>query len=118
MVSSTVDRGRLQEIYGEFGLDWQWVRSAIIEAFSDETRREAMTEGTDIFRVLIKTLLKSGIITDRTRHVYAQWVDMSELQREDDEVVGTEVAESAMDVLRDINQGRKKIGKALRSVRL
>ncbi len=118
LLFNLINAEQKQEIYGEFGLDWKWVRSAIIEAFSDETRREAMTEGTDIFRVLIKTLLKSGIITDRTRHVYAQWVDMSELQREEDEVVGTDVAESAMDVLRDINQGRKKIGKALRSVRL
>ena len=77
-----------------------------------------MTESTDIFRVLIKTLLKSGIITDRTRHIYAQWVDMDELHREAPEVVGTDVAMETMDVLRDINSGRKKIGKALRTVQL
>jgi len=118
LLFNLINSEQKQEIYGEFGLDWKWVRSAVLEAFSDETRREAMTEGTDIFRVLIKTLLKSGIITERTRPVYAQWVDMSELQREDDEVVGTDVAESAIEVLRDINQGRKKIGKALRTVRL
>ena len=77
-----------------------------------------MTRNTYCFRVLIKTLLKAGIITERTRPVYAQWVDMDELNREEAEVVGTDVALAAMDVLRDINGGRKKIGKALRTVRL
>ncbi|MFT5441426.1 MAG: 1,2-phenylacetyl-CoA epoxidase catalytic subunit [Myxococcota bacterium] len=118
LLFNLINSEQKQEIYTEFGLDWKWVRSAIIEAFSDETRREAMTESTDIFRVLIKTLLKAGIITDRTRHVYAQWVDMNELHREAPEVVGTDVAESTMEVLRDINRSRKKIGKALRTVEL
>lgn len=116
LLFNLINAEQKQEIYAEFDLDWQWVRSAVLEAFGDENRRAAMTEGTDIFRVLIKTLLKAGIITDRTRHIYAQWVDMNELSREAPEVVGTDVAESAMEVLRDINRGRKKIGKSLRSV--
>jgi hypothetical protein len=77
-----------------------------------------MTDSTDIFRVLIKTLLHAGIITDRTQHIYAQWVDMNELQGEAPEVVGTDVAEATIETLRDINRGRKRIGKALRSVQL
>ena len=65
--------------------------------------------------VLIKTLLKAGIITERTRPVYAAWVDMDELSRESDEVAGQAVADAAMIELRDINQGRKKIGRAQRA---
>jgi hypothetical protein len=64
--------------------------------------------------VLIKTLLKAGIITDRTRATYAAWVDMDELAAEEDEVVGTDVAEEGIQYLRDINQGRKRIGRGLR----
>ena len=116
LLFNLINAEQKQEIYREFGLDWKWVRSAVIEAFSDEDRRNAMTESTDIFRVLIKTLLKAGIITDRTKPVYAQWVDMAELNREEAEVVGTDVAQDTMAMLRDINRGRKKIGKALRSV--
>jgi len=118
LLFNLINAEQKQDIYAEFGLDWKWVRSAVMEAFSDETRREGMTDSTDIFRVLIKTLLKCGIITDRTRHVYAQWVDMNELNREAPEVVGTDVAERTIEILRDINRGRKKIGKALRSVEL
>ena len=64
--------------------------------------------------MLIKTLLKAGIITDRTRHVYAQWVDMEELAGESDEVAGAEVAAEATEVLREINSGRIKMGSRYR----
>ncbi len=73
-----------------------------------------MTENTNIFRVLIKTLLKAGIITERTRATYAQWVDMNELAAASDEVAGSDVAEQAIDTLRDINGNRKRIGKLAR----
>ena len=116
LLFNLVNAEQKQEIYPQFGLDWQWVRSAVLEAFTDADRRRPMTESTNIFRVLIKTLLKAGIITERTRPVYAAWVDMDELSRESDEVVGQDVAEAAMVELREINRGRKKIGRAQRSV--
>jgi hypothetical protein len=114
LLMNLVNAEQKQEIYHEFGLDWQWVRSSVLEAFTDSERRKAMTDSTNIFRVLIKTLLKAGIITDRTRATYAAWVDMDELAAEEDEVVGTDVAEEGIQYLRDINQGRKRIGRGLR----
>jgi len=109
LLHNLVNAEQKQVIYQQFGLDWQWVRSAIMESFGDEDRRKAMTESTNIFRVLIKTLLKAGIITDRTKPIYAAWVDMNELAREDDEVAGIEVAEAAMEDLKEINRGRKSM---------
>lgn len=102
-------------IYAQFGLDWQWVRSAVQEAFTDNDRRRLMRESTNIFRVLIKTLLNAGIITDRTKHVYAMWVDMDELRTEADVMVGDSIAEEGIAYLRDINRGRKPIGRALKA---
>ena len=81
----------------------------------DAERRDNLTQSTNIFRVLIKTLLKAGIITERTRPIYAAWVDMEELAGEDDEVVGVDVAEAGIEELREINRGRKRIGRAFRS---
>jgi hypothetical protein len=115
LLFNLVNAEQKQAIYGEFGLDWRWVRSAVLESFGDEDRRKNMTEGTNIFRVLIKTLLKAGIVTERTRPLYAQWVDMDELAGEGDEVVGTDVAESAIAELREINRGRQRLGRSLRS---
>ena len=114
LLFNLVNAEQKQEIYREFGLDWQWVRSAILEAFTDEHRRQEMTKNTNIFRVLIKTLLKAGLITDRTRPVYQAWVDMDELSGESDEVAGADVAAAAMEELKLINRGRQKMGSRFR----
>jgi hypothetical protein len=116
LLFNLINSEQKQEIYREFDLDWKWVRGAVLEAFTDEDRRQSMTENTNIFRVLIKTLLKAGIITDRTRAVYGQWVDMRELDMEDDEVVGADLAMDTVAELSQINAGRKKIGKNLKSM--
>jgi hypothetical protein len=115
LLFNLVNAEQKKEIYQEFDLDWQWVRGAVMEAFGDRDRRDNMTQSTNIFRVLIKTLLKSGIITERTRPIYARWVDMAELAGEEDEVVGTDIAEAAMDELREINRGRNRLARPLRS---
>jgi hypothetical protein len=114
LLFNLVNAEQKQEIYPEFGLDWQWVRGAVLEAFGEEDRRKAMTENTNIFRVLIKTLLKAGIITDRTKHVYGNWVNMAELHAEEDEVAGLDVAEAALKELAEINSQRRVMSKALR----
>jgi hypothetical protein len=114
LLFNLVNSEQKQHIYTRFGLDWQWVRSAVLEAFTDADRRRMMTRSTNIFRVLIKTLLKAGIITERTRATYATWVDMDELAREHDEVAGQDVADAAMVELQDLNRGRKKIGRGQR----
>ena len=106
LLFNLVNSEQKQEIYAEFGLDWRWVRSAVLESFGDADRRDNLRQQTNIFRVLVKTLLKAGIISERTRPVYAAWVDLDELAREDDEVVGLDVAEAAMDELRELNRGR------------
>ncbi len=116
LLFNLVNAEQKKDVYAKLGLDWEWVRDAILESFTNDKRRQMMTESTNIFRVLIKTLLKAGIITSRTKHIYASWVDMDELAREDDEVVGTDVAEAGIEELREINRGREKIGKVLRSI--
>ncbi len=116
LLFNLVNAEQKQHVYAKLGLDWEWVRDAIIESFTDDKRRAMMTESTNIFRVLIKTLLKAGIITSRTSATYAQWVDMDELAREDDEVVGTDVAEQGIAELREINRSRTKIGKVLKNM--
>lgn len=115
LLFNLVSAEQKQAIYPQFGLTWEWAHSAMREAFGDEERRESMTENTNIFRVLIKTLLKAGIITERTRPIYAQWVNMRELNAEDDEVAGMEVADFTVEELRAINAQRRPISRALRA---
>ena len=70
---------------------------------NDERSRERLKESTNIFRVLIKTLLNAGLITDRTRAFYATYVDMDELKAEGDRMVGDDIAEEGIKYLQEIN---------------
>ncbi|MEG9860881.1 MAG: ferritin-like domain-containing protein [Parvularculales bacterium] len=92
-------------IYGQFGLDWQDVMSEMLEAVTMDERREQMQRETNIFRVLVKTLLKAGIITERTRSFYATYVDMDELKSEGDHMIGDDIAEEGIAYLKTINFG-------------
>jgi hypothetical protein len=97
-------------IYAKYGLHWEWVRDAIKEVFSDEDRRAQLKDSTNIFRVLIKTLLNAGIITSRTAPLYAVWVDMKELEAEGEAIPGDIVADEMLVTLREINARRRRIG--------
>jgi len=73
-------------------------------------RREAMKEQTNIFRVLVKTLLNAGIITDRTKAFYAMYVDIEELRGEGDRTVGDDIAEEGIRHLQAINFRNRPAG--------
>ena len=98
-------------IYPKYDLDQEWVSEAVQEAFTDDMRRERMMESTDIFRVLVKTLVKAGIITDRTRDTYALWVDIDELKREEDTIVAADVVEAGIEELKEINSSKRTVVK-------
>ena len=89
--------------FEEFGIDPVWAQSVFMEAFTDAKIRKRLEDSTSIFRVLIKTLLKAGIITDRTRATYAAFVDMAELHAESDRMVGDDIAEEGIQYLQSIN---------------
>ena len=109
LLFNLINAEQKQVIYAKYGLDWQWVRDAVKESFSDDDRRNSLKESTNMFRVLIKTLLHAGIITSRTAPLYAVWVDMKELEAEGDGIPGDVVAEEMLVVLRDINAKRRRI---------
>jgi len=109
LLFNLVSPEQMKELYADFGLDWQEVMAAFLETVTDEERRKRMAESADIFRVLIKTLLNAGIITDRTRALYATYVDMDELRREGDEMVGDAIAEEGIAFLKTINFKSKTV---------
>jgi hypothetical protein len=75
----------------------------LVELRTDARLRERLKESTNIFRVLIKTLIKAGLITERTRAFYATYVDMEELYAEGDRMVGDDIAEDGIKYLQEIN---------------
>jgi hypothetical protein len=95
-------------IYQSVGLDHKFVTKHFMQEIDrDSVIREEMMESNNIFRVLCKTLLKANIITERTRKTYAEFVNMEELNAEDDEVAGIDIANEGLARLEQINKGRK-----------
>lgn len=103
------------ELYRRCGIDPEFGNAAMREAISDDARRSWMRSGTNIFRTLIKTLWSAGLITERTSAFYDNWVDMSEIAGEGSWTVGAEIAEEGIKDLQQINEGKRKIVKPLRS---
>ena len=92
-----------RSLYEEFGLDPDVVIAELATIITDESRREGMKEQANIFRVLVKTLLNAGIITDRTKAFYGTYVDIEELRGEGDRMVGDDIAEEGIKYLQEIN---------------
>ena len=90
-------------VYRDFGLDPEKVIEGLRALQTDDKRRERMKGATNIFRVLIKTLLNAGLITERTRGFYGFYVDMDELKAEGDRMVGDDIAEEGIKYLQAIN---------------
>ncbi|NWH08759.1 MAG: ferritin-like domain-containing protein [Alphaproteobacteria bacterium] len=108
LLFNLVNPEQMKSVYAEVGLDWQEAQEALLEAFGDDERRKRMRESNDIFRVLIKTLLKAGIITERTRDYYGVYVNMDELKSEGDQMVGDDIAEEGIKFLQTVNFGTAK----------
>ena len=100
-------------LYEEFGLDPNRVIEEMGKLVNDESRREEMKEATNIFRVLVKTLLNAGIITDRTKAFYAVYVDIDELKSEGDKMIGDDIAEEGIKYLQAINFKDRALAKIL-----
>ncbi|HEY5106843.1 MAG TPA: ferritin-like domain-containing protein [Caulobacteraceae bacterium] len=90
-------------VYRDFGLDPDKVIEGLRALQTDEKRRERMKGATNIFRVLIKTLLNAGLITDRTRAFYGFYVNMDELKAEGERMVGDDIAEEGIKYLQAVN---------------
>ena len=94
---------QMSAIYLQFGMDPQLAMQAMQQLATDEFRRDKMRDATNIFRVLVKTLLKSGLITERTRPFYAIYVDLDELKAEGDRMIGDDIAEDGIKYLQTVN---------------
>ncbi|HEY2034021.1 MAG TPA: hypothetical protein VGH02_10090 [Rhizomicrobium sp.] len=113
LLFNLVNAEQMKVVYQSVGIDWQDARAAIMEAFTDDDRREAMKQSANIFRVLVKTLLNAGIITERTKSFYGMYINMDELKGEGERMVGDDIAEEGIKYLQTINFADASKGSAL-----
>ncbi|MDO9431076.1 MAG: ferritin-like domain-containing protein, partial [Phenylobacterium sp.] len=112
LLFNLVSPSQQRDLYEEFGLDPDRVIAEMAQMVTDETRRENMKEQSNIFRVLVKTLLNAGINTDRTPAFSDMYGDLEELRSEGDRMVGDDIAEEGIKYLQEINF-KDRIGKAI-----
>jgi hypothetical protein len=92
-----------EAIYSRFGLDPERVMADIMERRKARDPKTRFRGETNVFRVLIKTLLNAGLITERTRKFYAMYIDMDELEGENPRMVGEDIAADGIKFLQAIN---------------
>lgn len=61
-------------VYGQFGLEWQWVRDAVREMRGVDERTPGLEEDTNPLSVLAQTLDKSGLLTAQERSQFDTWL--------------------------------------------
>ena len=106
-VFNIASQSQLGPVFAQFGMDPQLAMAAMQQLTTGEYRRKAMREPTNIFRALVKTLLKAGLITERTRAFYASFVDLDELNGETDRMVGDDIAEAGIKYLHSVNSNSR-----------
>ncbi|MEL6477231.1 MAG: ferritin-like domain-containing protein [Pseudomonadota bacterium] len=116
LVLNLINVREKRAVYARFGLDWAEIAAACEAFYGSAARREQVSQQVSIFRSLAKMLVKAGIVTARTRHRYAAWLDMDAVEAEEDylEFIGDLVSATGLELLDGINRGRKPIGKTAR----
>lgn len=74
-----------------------------------------MRASTNVYRTLVKALLKAGIITERSRTSFARWVNLDEIAAEGDRMVGDDVAEAGIKSLKAINATKRRMVRRIRA---
>lgn len=108
VVSNLLHPEQKQPIYEMFGLQWQWVRDALREAYADKTRRRELADANSVFHPLVRSLLHAGVITQRTRHFYAVWMNLQDLANEGDDSSNDAIVADGIDYLKQINASRRR----------
>ena len=101
---NALDTAQKGELYHQLGLDPEWVRGAVIEAFGNGGLESNLTA----YRTFVRTLMGAGLITDRTREEYAAWIDIADLSGSDVNA-GEEIAKTGLASLSEINASKRSI---------
>lgn len=93
-----------KDLYQRFGLEWRWVGGAMKEAASEPGMRAALQNNALMYRVLAKTLLQAGIITERTRPLYNACFNLESLPSDAEDLMGQGIADQTLQELREIHE--------------
>ena len=92
------------ELYQKYGWSTDYARKKIREFYTDQIRKDELSERTGVFRILVRTLIRSGIVSERTQNIYAQWLDLNSLNADETNPVESDIAKKGLEFLASVNQ--------------
>lgn len=94
-----------RDVHEKFGLDHVDLVASLELHESEQVRRNRLFQQGNIFRSLLGNLVRAEIVTARTRSIYARWLDVDQLEREDDalEAIGAVISKQGKSYLSTIN---------------
>lgn len=96
-----------QHLYQKYGLEMDSVREELKNLYTDDARRKELSNAYSVFRITVRTLVGSGIVTERTRAAYGKWVDLDALSAESVDPVEEAITADGLAFLKDVNDGKK-----------
>ena len=116
LILNLVNIDQRQQVFENLGLDWYTIKADYLNQNEIETRKVQLQQQGNIFRVLVKTLINSNIVTARTLPIYAQWINIKMLEQESDplDIIGQLIAQESIIFLKDINGKRRSVLKQKR----
>lgn len=102
--------GQRRAIYDRFGVDYAALQDSLAAGQTPDSCTESSHGDSTIFRALVGNLVRAGIVTSRTRHRYARWLDAGMPVREADplDMVGAMIAEQGAAFLQSVKQQRRQ----------
>ena len=89
-------------LYQKYGWSSDYARQKIRAYYTDQVRRQELSEQAGVFRILARTLIRSGIVSERTRGAYAQWLDLDSLHIDDANPLESTIAQEGLDFIASV----------------
>lgn len=95
-------------LYSKYGLKVEQVRDVMRSSYTEDARRREMSDVSSVFRVLVRTLINSKIVTNRTIDFYKKWVDVDSLLGDEENPIEDVITAEGLSFLREVNDRRKQ----------
>jgi hypothetical protein len=96
-------------LYAKYGLKVEYVRDIMRSTYTEEVRRREMSDISSVFRVLLRTLVNSQIVTDRTIDFYNKWVNIESLSIDEENPIENVITAEGLAFLQAVNDKKKHI---------
>lgn len=91
-------------LYAPYGWTVEQVGDSVRQSYTSDTRRKELSEEASVFRVVIRTLLGSGIVTERTKVEYERWINFASIDGEGAASIESAITSGGLALLEKLNQ--------------